>query len=55
MDHGELDCPEFYNAFEAIYKDLKGYGVDKSEHNDMRPNITMVFDTLGPILQEEKE
>lgn len=54
-NHEELDCPKFYNIFKAIYNNLKGYGVDKLECNDARLNTTMVFDTLGPILQEQEE
>ena len=48
VDHGELDCPEFCNTFEAIHRDLGGYSAKKYEHNTSRSNTAMVFDTIEP-------
>lgn len=54
VDHRELDCLEFCNAFEAIHKELGGYSANKSEHNTPQSNTAMVFDTIEPVLVEPK-
>lgn len=54
-NHGELDFSKFCNDFEAIHKDLGGYGSNKLDLKDSRPSTSMMFNTLSSPPQQDNE